>query len=171
MPLNDTIPESVPSVPLRGTKSAPLSALLAWRAEIDIATLECSNAAADVDAATFATATTKQALTAAVAMNNAATTQESNAKARSSIALKRRRFAWKCYLELLAAVSSNSCSPTPSIASAPPPPDENGDAREPSSDAEDGAGDFNNEVFEGLLVNLQGAGEFGGLEADAMDLA
>jgi len=61
---------------------------LSWRAELHAANLECSNASADFDTAMFTASATKAGLTAAIAADNAANTQEFNAKAHFSTALK-----------------------------------------------------------------------------------
>jgi hypothetical protein len=102
LPLKDLVPEIIPEVPLHGTASAPLNEFLAWRAEIDAATFELSKAATEVHAASSNMAATKAAINAALASHSAAAKQELNAKARSSAALKRRRFAWEQYLALWA---------------------------------------------------------------------
>ncbi len=169
LPLEDNVPEFLPDVPLRGTASAPVSALLAWRAELDAAILECSNAAASLDAATSARSATGEGLQAAVAVHNAATTQESNAKARSSIALKRRRQAWDQFLMLLAEAHSDSGSLTPSesIDSASPAPGGNGKACASPSDTEDTANEYD-EGFEGSSVDVLGTG---GIGEEAMEFA
>ncbi len=165
LPQTDLIPQNIPDVPLLGTESAPLSAFLAWHAEIDAATLECSDAAAGLDAATFAKGATMERLHAAIAAHNAADTRESNAKARSSIALKRRQITWGCYVELLAAARSDTGSSSPSVVSASPPvvPSLTGAS---FSDVEDEDGEFGNDVFEGIPDDLGGVGEF-----DAGDMA
>jgi len=162
LPPEDLVPnlEMIPEVPLRGSTSAPLDAFLAWRAEIDAATFQCSNTAAEVRAASSATAATKAALEAAMAAHSAATDQESNAKARSSTALKRRRFAWDQYLTLRAEArlhlrsGSGTASRTPSMVSLLPPPVEKGNTHVPSSHAAEDANDLNDDAFQGLSVDL-----------------
>lgn len=139
-PPDDLVPGNLPEVPLRGIDSASLSELLVWRAELDAATLECSDAAA----------------------------AQSNANARASMALKRRRTARDRCLVLLAKVRSSSGSPSPSVGSTSPGPVGKGKARRASSlHAEDEAAESADDVFEGLSVDSGDSGELG---AEAMDL-
>lgn len=169
-PPEDLVPEIIPDVPLCGTDTAPLSAIITWRAEIDTATLECSNAAAEVRGATFTTAAAKSALNAAMAAHDAARDQESNARVRSSNALKRRQFAWDQYLTLCAEARSvsESVSPTPSVIAISPAPRAGGSARAASPVTIAHAGsDVDFEVFEGLSDDVSEVEDFG--EDEAME--
>lgn len=143
LPPDDEVPGILPEVPLRGTDPALLRDLLAWRAELNAATLACSNAAADHQA-------TKAKLRLAV-------TLELNASVHSSIALERRRTAWERYLQLLGAASPNMLSPSSSVASVSSSPGGKGKARA-SPAAEDADDEFYDDIFEGISVDLGNGG-------------
>lgn len=159
----EVFPEVFPEVPTRGTDSAPLDALLAWRAEIDTATMACSAASADHNLAVLAKAATKANLNVSIAAHNAASDRESNMAARYSIATKRRRIACEQYFRLHGMIHSDghsTASGLPSTVSMPPTP------RGKCMDS-----DFHEDVFEGLSVELRTAGELSGEDSEGMDLA
>ncbi len=160
------MPENLPDVPLRGTASAPLDALLAWRAEIHAATLAFSATATDLTVAEFAQSSAKANRDAAIAAYNTAVTRTLNAKARSSIASKRRRTAWESYIRLSAPAHSDTPSPSPSPSTVSGSPAYGGkDMPHASSDARSMPSEYG-DIFDGLSV--EDAREF---DADGMDLA
>lgn len=165
-PDDDLVPENLPEIPL-GTDSSTLSSFLAWRAELNAATLECFNAAAAQSAAVFAVSVAKADLAAAIATHKAAVARESNANMRASMALKRRRTARDHYFMLLGEVNSSSSSPSPPVASTSPGFVGKGKARRASTRlAEKGAANFSDE-FEGFSEDSADSGELG---AELMDL-
>jgi hypothetical protein len=95
---------------LCGTDAASVAALVGWRAELQAASIECSNAAADGEAA-------EAQVKAAKAQLKAAQSVSSNAAARSAIASERRQFAWDRYLVLLAEATPDSTPASPIEAS------------------------------------------------------
>jgi len=167
-PPDDLVPETVPEVPIHGTDSAPLDALLAWRAEIDTAKQACSAATADHNLAVLAKAATKANLNVAIAADNVATDRELNTAARSSIAIERRRIACEHYLRLLGVAHTDVRSVPPSTVSVPPTPRGKGRVHASSSDAKVMAGEFYEDIFDGLSVESRTVGDPG---AEEMDLA
>jgi hypothetical protein len=139
LPADDLVPDRLPDVPLNGTDAAPLTSLLSWQAELKAATLECSNAAAD------------HAAVKATLKNTIKTikTRESNAAARSSAALERRRFAWDRFLELLALASPDSAPPSPVAPPATPSLDTDHDAPMAPPETKD-AGEGSDDEFRGI---------------------
>jgi hypothetical protein len=177
LPPEDTVPKSPPSVPLRGTESAPLDAIITWRAELDTATLECSNAAAGIDAATSAKGAAKQRLHAAVAENNAAITEESNAIVRSSIASNRHKAAWSRYLNLLGLSHVDDVKPLKSVNFKSHTTRENDTIRASVSDDQAKAGDdHDNKDCPKISVGMEDVGKDEAeellrvLEANGMEL-
>jgi hypothetical protein len=160
---------------MRGTKSAPIDALLFWRAELDAADFAYSYTSIDLKAAKSAEAAAtdtlnaaKAALDTAKAAHEAVSRLVSNASARSARALERRQFAWDQYLTLQAANADERSPSRPSLPSALASPAGHGSVRMPSPGVEGDANDLNDDVFEGFLENQRGSGAS---DVDAMEVA
>jgi len=153
---------------VHGTGSAPVQALLFWRAEVDAAIMACCDADASHSVAVSARAAAEANIKAAEAGYLAASDRKSNAASRVSRANKRRDVARSSYVALLAEVDTNTPLPTHPVDSASPASGGNEMAPRSASDAEDKTADFDEEEFEGIWMESETAE---GLEEDAMELA
>jgi hypothetical protein len=111
-------PDNLPAVPLRGSDSAPLPDLLAWRAEVCASAIELSTAQAAQKAAQAAREAAQAAEKAAQVAREAAQAVEKAAEARVAEADRRGRTAWTQYANLVGAVVSDSQPPSGSDAPA-----------------------------------------------------
>jgi hypothetical protein len=133
-----------------------------------------SDAAAAHKVAVLAKADAKASLNTAIAMHDAAVTRESNAAARSSIALRRRHVAWDCFMGLLSAARGDAASSSSSsVVSVSPTPGRDGKARAFTPVEEDAGSESDGEVFEGFGDGLESIGEEGVGEGGlgAMDIS
>jgi len=158
---------SAPDVSVGGTGTAPIDALLFWRAEVDAAIIASCDATASHSVVISAKAAAEASTKAAEAAYLAASDRKSNAASRISRANKRCDVARSNYVVLLAEVDANTPLPTHPVDSTSPASGGNEMAPQSASDVEDETADFDEEEFEGIWTETD---DVEGLEADAMEL-